>query len=412
MEACRRLKEGLPGFSFLYSIKANPYPAMVQTIWSQGFGADAASASEVLLARRTGLAAGNVYYSSPGKTRGDIESVFGRCLIIADSLGELRLINEVAKEKGRPVDIGLRINPDFSIGDKAGGPSKFGVDVEQLVDLDFSGKTYPYLRLVGIHVHLKSQVLQASLLAPYYQNCFNLAVRLSEKEGVSIDFINFGGGLGRLYSDNAEAGLDLEDLSGRLEGLLAYNKRTLKAELILETGRFVAAGAGSYYTRIVGIKESRGRKYLLVDKGMNGFLRPALAQLLSKLSGPGPLEGQEPLYTSAGAHGLFLLPSASDDGKGDQAGAKEGEEVKEGERAKKGQERVTVVGSLCTGLDTLAEGLLLPPCQVGDIIGVSHAGAYAYSLSPLLFSSQQPPGQYYLKRDASIVGEDDKVFSD
>ena len=93
------LKGKFPHFEFLYSIKANPFEPLVNFIFSRGFGADAASAQEVSIGSSAGLKSGNILYSTPGKTRRDIEKTIGKAIIIADSYNELLLINNVAKQK-------------------------------------------------------------------------------------------------------------------------------------------------------------------------------------------------------------------------------------------------------------------------------------------------------------------------
>ena len=127
-EHTRRLKKDLPGVEFLYSIKCNPHRLAVRSVFEEGFGADAASLGEVLLAREQGLEAENIYYSAPGKTEKDISAALGRCVLIADSISEVERIQKTAAAAGVTAKIGVRLNPGFGFGGGEGGSSKLGID--------------------------------------------------------------------------------------------------------------------------------------------------------------------------------------------------------------------------------------------------------------------------------------------
>ena len=104
---CRKLKASMPAFEFLYSIKTNPFPAVIECIRQEGFGADAASAQEVELSIQNGILPGNIYYSSPGKTESDLAQCFEKCVLIADSLSEIAKIDEEAKQRHQVIKIGI-----------------------------------------------------------------------------------------------------------------------------------------------------------------------------------------------------------------------------------------------------------------------------------------------------------------
>ena len=127
------LSEKMSHFEFIYSVKTNPYKPIVNFIASKGLGADAASAQEVMIAKDAGLSYDKVLYSSPGKTRTDIEKTIDKSIIIADSYNELALINDVARQRNLHINIGLRVNPDYIMDVGKGSSSKFGVDEETLV---------------------------------------------------------------------------------------------------------------------------------------------------------------------------------------------------------------------------------------------------------------------------------------
>ena len=185
-------------------------------------------------------------------------------------------------------------------------PGKFGIDEELLTpeSLDF-----PNIKITGMHIHLKSQVLDADTLCRYYENCFDLGRRINALPGVCIEFINFGSGIGTVYDKACEEPLDFDRIALTVKKLAKLNETTLHGNLIFETGRFLVCNAGTYYTKIADKKVSRGRTYLIVENGLNGFLRPAVAQLLRNNMGSYPETGDIVAVTNAGSYGLTLSPA-------------------------------------------------------------------------------------------------------
>ncbi|HSN58092.1 MAG TPA: hypothetical protein VLR72_01290, partial [Clostridiaceae bacterium] len=291
----------------------------------------------------------------------------------------LILINDTAKKKGMHVKAGLRINSGFSMEGDLGLSSKFGVDEHTLPEhIDFLS-SFSNISITGIHVHLKSQVLENRKLLRYYKKVFELALFCKETIGLEMEFINFGGGLGIAYS-SADMPLDIDALSEECEALTLSFKEKLNARLLIETGRFAVCAAGLYVTRIADIKESIGTKYLIVEKGLNGFSRPSIAELIASYSCTSDLKGSEPLFTAKDAFD-FYIPEGDD----------------------RLLEKVSIVGSLCTATDIMVKDALLPKAKIGDMVAVSKAGSYSYSLSPLLFASHPLPLQFYLKEDGQVI---------
>ncbi len=357
----------MPNDVLLYSIKANPFLPVVKSIASQGFGADAASANEVERASQAGILRESIYYSAPGKTMQDIEKTWGKCIIIADSFSELSLLEKSAAEKDEHILVGVRVNPNFSMSGSDAVPSKFGIDEDKLA---LSAKRFPHLKIAGIHIHLRSQVLDTELLCAYYRNCYALAERIDKMYGVELSFINFGSGIGTVYDTARERPLAFEKIEQTMRELHQCNARSLNAKFVFESGRFIVCNAGTYYTRVVDRKESCGKTFIVVQNAMNGFLRPVLAELLRQNLGKFPSEGQEPLYTSGTQCSFRIL--------GKEANS----------------ERVDIVGNLCTSLDVMARDVILPHVEIGDILEVTNAGSYGRALSPQLFSSQEPPKEF------------------
>ena len=368
------LKEGFQNARFLYSIKANHNPALASIIFSQGFGADAASLKEVLLAHDAGLPEEAILYSAPAKTRKDLEGALGKAIIIADSLSELEKLQDICAAKNMVVPIGVRINPDFTLTADHGAAGKFGIDEEALFAQAGWINSLKNLRIKGIHVHVKSQELDGKLLANYYENVFRLAMRFEEAFKTSLLFINFGSGIGTTYSP-ADKPVSVQAL-GKTFQLISqrYASRFAHARLLIETGRYITNDCGLYATKVLDKKQSRGKTFVLLKNTLNGCIRPALAEMMAQ-----DAPSWEPLYTKKDAFEIIALSDSPD------------------------KETVTLAGNLCTATDIIATDITLPVLHEDDVIVITHVGSYTAVLSPMQFASQEKPGQYLLRVDKSII---------
>ena len=367
--ACQQLKHSLPGFDFLYSIKANPFEPVVRCISEEGFGADAASLNEVKKSCEFGIQSCDIFYSAPGKQEEDIRGAWGQCTLIADSLHEIGMIQRVASSRNERVEIGLRVHPAIGMDGEASGSSKFGIDLEDMWALQKTLSACPSVIPIGIHVHMKSQVLDANKLTTYWLNVMKTALMLKEELGMEMRFINFGSGIGTVYNPELEQPVDLEELTKGVQPVYELN-RELRARLLVETGRYVICRAGRYITPVVDRKVSHGTTYLIVRNGLNGFMRPAVAAMLNRVAAGSYIPAMEPLFTREKEFSVRVLNENTE------------------------QETVTVVGNLCTAMDIIAENICLNKAEIGDLIEITNAGSYAYSLSPLMFSSHDEPGEY------------------
>ncbi len=382
------LRGTFPNFSVLYSVKTNPHPAVCRCLAANGLGADAASSYEVRRALAAGFAPERIFYSAPGKTAEQLADALGNCMVTADSYSELARLDALAGASGMaangPLPVGLRINPDAAFGpgefpELTGGVSmKFGVDAESLEAHKALFASLRHIRPAGIHVYLRSQVLSHASLAASFAAVFSLATYCRDALGWKLSFINFGGGLGMAASATAPA-LDMDALRTEVGRLAAAHARFFPdCALLLESGRFLVGGCGTFVTRIEDIKESRGTTYLIAPGGLSGFLRPSVMHLLGGL--PFPVQGPfEPLFSNSEAH-RAALP----------------------EKAQGALKRVTVCGNLCTALDVMAKDAMLPDPQIGDILTVGNAGAYAATLSPFAFGSFPRPAELYRDSGGSI----------
>ncbi len=373
-----RLKRDFNTFEFFYSLKTNPAPAVAACVLAQGFGADAASLAEVRLAHSLGVSADRIQYSAPGKSTADLSGALGISTLIADSMGEVLRIQEIAESKGTVAEIGVRINPDFTFSGSGGVPSKFGVDEEQALATASEWNQLPNVRIVGIHVHSRSQELDAKVLERYYQRMFQLTGVFQETFGHALKFVNMGSGFGIPYS-NQDQPLDTAYLGGRVAELTKQFREKLPGvRIIVETGRYAVCESGCYVTKVMDRKESMGTTFVVLANTLNGFIRPCIAQLVANYSNDDVPAASEPLYTGKDSFRISALTDETE------------------------TETVTLVGNLCTATDIVAKNITMPKLKRGDVVVFSNAGSYAAVLSPIQFSSQKAPAQLFLSRDGTV----------
>ena len=379
VENTNRLITDINGVEFLYSIKSNPAIKVVESVFKQGFGADAASLEEVRLARRLGLEADRILYSAPGKSINDLVEAYGLSILIADSINEVHMIQEIAKSRCEVAEIGIRINPDFTFFGDSGIPSKFGIDEDQVFDLLSKWDQFSNVKVIGLHVHSRSQELDHTVLEKYYSRMFELTAAFQDSIGSKLEFVNMGSGLGIPYS-SSDSPLDT-DLLGKRFSLLKerFNHELSDTRIILETGRYAVGNSGTYVTHVLDKKVSKGTTYVILANTLNGFLRPSIAQLVRAYSGNNPVFGSEPLFTDFDSFSFEAFTEETE------------------------YEIVTLVGNLCTSTDIVAKDILMPKLNKGDIVLIPNAGSYAWVLSPIQFSSQKPPVQLYLTSNGDVI---------
>lgn len=379
LDHIKALQENFSGIGFLYSIKNNPHPEVLSTVFGAALGADAASLGEVLLSRGHGLSPAQIQYSAPGKSRRDIEEAISLSTLVADSLNEVALINEVAKAKGMIAEIGVRINPNFTFVGEGGIPSKFGIDEDVAFDTIANWDALSNVKVVGIHVHARSQELNPDVLVGYYRKMFALAKKFQAALGHELQFMNMGSGIGIDY-ETSDTPLDIATLGTDTKAVLSAERQSLpNLAVYIESGRYIAGKSGVYVTKVLDKKVSFGKTFVILANTLNGFIRPSLAKLVTNYAGTQKPAGTEPLFTSKSAFQFIPLVDADE------------------------TEVVTLVGNLCTGADVVTSDITLPTLRIGDVVVITNAGAYAAVLSPMQFSAQVPPAQLFLTTDGTVL---------
>lgn len=361
------LRQALPPrFSVSYSVKANPNRAVLECFLAAGCGLEIASAGEYRRARDAGCPPQRIVFAGPGKTESELRCVVSEGIgeIHIESLLEARRLDSISAQLGTRTRVAVRVNPTVEAEGGAmrmgGRAVPFGVDEEQLDDVLDEILGFRRLNLCGVHMFAGTQILDHAVLTRQYRKGLAIARRVAARIGRPLDTLDFGGGLGIPYFQG-ESELDTKALADELAGLMSDIDGSPEFDgtrFMLEPGRFLIGEAGIYVTRVSDIKVSRGKKFLILDGGMNHHLAASgnLGQVLKRN------------FPIAIVNKLDRSP----------------------------HETVDVVGPLCTPLDTLARDIQLPSAEVGDLVGIFQSGAYARSASPLGFLSHPVPPELWL----------------
>lgn len=259
-----------------YALKANGSGALLRILAGLGAGADIVSGMELRAALRAGFPAERIVFSGVGKTDDELALGLehGIGVFNAESEEELGRISTVASSMGRTGRVALRVNPDIDPGSHpyvSTGlrESKFGVDIAEAPAILRRSRALPALEIAGVQCHIGSQITE---LAPLEESARELAVlsRQLLREGFPLRAVDIGGGLGVDYEGGGPP--DPAALAARVLPALDG----LGLTVLVEPGRSLAAQAGVLLTRVLSCKESRGKRFVVVDAGMNDLLRPAL----------------------------------------------------------------------------------------------------------------------------------------
>lgn len=320
-----------------YALKANASLALLRILRGLGAGVDVVSGFELLAARRAGFPGSDVVFAGVGKTDAEIELGLEHRIahFNAESEEEIRRIARAAKRRGLMAPVALRVNPDI---DPVSHPyistglreSKFGVAIEEAFEILVRVREMTGVRLAGLQCHIGSQITELAPMAQAARALAALSRRLLAS-GFGLEMLDLGGGLGVAYEGGEALGPEAlaREILPAVEGL--------PLTLLLEPGRSLVASAGVLLTRVLYVKESGAKRFVIVDAGMNDLLRPALYEAHHRIE-------------------TVARPGAS-------------------------WERVDVVGPVCESGDFLARDRELPEVAAGDLLAVRDAGAYAFAMA-------------------------------
>jgi diaminopimelate decarboxylase len=355
----RRFRTGLTDDVLIfYSLKANPSLGLCSIYHRLGAGAEIASLGELKVALSAGFPPENIIYAGPGKSREELEAAVGKGILAinVESIHEIKAIEAISGRLKKQTGICIRVNPKLNLTDshqKMGGQaSPFGIDEEHLPAVIDVIKDTNWVELKGIHVYVGNQIFDYQLALDNIDNTIRIAHMVAALTSNSaMEIVNFGGGLGIPYYERQQ---DFEEYPFQ-EKLNQYIG-TAKAEdpfkqtkFILELGRYLVARCGVFLTRVLYIKESRGKRFAVVDGGMhvNSIATGNFGQKLRR---------------------KFLLCAPQ-------------------KLQQPAKEVYDIVGPLCTPMDTFGHNYQAPGLQCGDIIAVLFVGAYGLTGSPTHFLS-------------------------
>lgn len=351
----------------VFSIKSNPSLGVCQIISGQGVGCEVASIGELILAQTAGFPSEKTLFIGPGKTDEELKEAvnLGIKAVIVESARELERLAEIACRLGAVANVGVRVNVASQVKGyqmkMSGGAQQFGVDEEALPELLAEFKNRPGINIEGLHVYAGSQMFDVEALLEHCRYVADLAVKMADLLERPLGFVDFGGGFGVPYFEN-NSEFDLDSFGDGFRKLIDTCKRDsllAGAEFVIELGRYLVAECGVYVTKVIDVKVSREKTFVVTDGGMNHhitatgnfgqvFRKPFPMAVVNKLGQP-------------------------------DAGP------------------VTVVGPNCTPLDIFGQNLPMPEIEVGDLIGVFYSGAYGYSASSLGFLSHPTPAEVLVR---------------
>jgi len=328
--------KGIPHL-ICYSAKANSNLSLLRLFVNLGGGVDIVSGGELYRALKGGADPQKIVFSGVGKREDEIEYALqtGILMFNVESSQELQAINEVAGRIGNKAPISIRVNPDIdpkthpyiSTGLKQ---NKFGIDVLRAPMAYRLASQLPNLKILGIDCHIGSQLVEVEPFIEALKKLKQMVENL-RKEGIEIQYLDLGGGLGITYEDE-EPPHPIEYASTILDEIRGFG-----CTLILEPGRVIVGNAGILVSKVLYTKENEEKRFVIVDAGMNDLIRPSY-------------------------YGAYhqILP------------------VKEEAR----EEIVAdVVGPICESSDFLAKGRKLPSLRSGELIAVMSVGAYGFCMS-------------------------------
>ena len=319
-----------------YAVKANSNIAVLNLLARLGAGFDIVSGGELQRVLKAGGDPAGVVFSGVGKQAVEIEQALAadiHCFNI-ESRAELELVNQLAGDAGKTARISFRINPDvdplthayIATGLKE---NKFGVSSEQVIEIYRRAAAMAHVKIAGIDCHIGSQRTELSPFLNAMDETLKLADQLG-KEGIELDHINMGGGLGVRYRQ--ESPPDIEEYAAGLLQLLGSRE----LELVFEPGRYIAADAGILLAKVRYLKNNHDKHFAVVDAAMNDLIRPSLYQAWQQITPVRP--GNAPART------------------------------------------YDIVGPICESGDFLAKDRTLK-LEENDLVAVESVGAYGFVMS-------------------------------
>ena len=342
-----------PNYYVHYAMKANANPKLMQLIREAGFGVDCVSGGEIRTAIAEGFAADSIMYAGVGKSDWEIRLALqlGIFSFNVESLAELEVIQELAEQEQRIARVCLRINPDVEAHTHTHivtgmAENKFGIALDDMMMVIEKANQYANISLKGLHFHIGSQITDMQDFKDLCERINAIQDQLNA-QGVYPEIINVGGGLGVDYYAPSEN--PIPDFKAYFSVFMDCLQLRDGQSLHFELGRSIVAQCGSLMTRVLYVKQSVDKQFVIVDAGMTELIRPALY---------------------GAYHHIENLTSTADK-----------------------MQKYDVVGPICESSDIFAADFPLPTTQRGDILAIRSAGAYGESMA-FGYNCRQLPSSY------------------
>ena len=257
-----------------FAAKSNSNVAILKILGKLGAGADVVSGGELLKALKAGIKASKIVFSGVGKTEDELKIAINKkiLLINCESESEAKLVNKIAKKLKKKVSIGFRLNPNVDAKTHKNistgkAENKFGLSIKSFKSFFKTLPIYKNIKLDALSVHIGSQILTD---APY-KKTLNVMSKLIKDLELKLKFVDLGGGFGINYSGKDKP-INLNKYSA-----LVYNfSKKLNCKIIFEPGRSIVGDTGILLSKVQYIKDGAKKKFIILDAGMNDFMRPAL----------------------------------------------------------------------------------------------------------------------------------------
>ena len=324
-----------------YAIKANVERRLLESISAKGFGADCVSGNEVLHAHSCGFPAKKIVFAGVGKTDKEIYNALqlGIEAFNCESLQEIYVINEMANRHGLKANVSIRINPDIDAHTHKYVTTglyenKFGISQHEFSKLIEILKKSESINFYGLHFHIGSQITRVNEVYALECQRVNEIVSYFERQGLKVENINLGGGLGVDYDDPDEN--PIADFEAWFKTISENIERRDDQTIHVEPGRSLVAQCATLISRVLFVKSGETKNFLIMDAGMNDLIRPALYGAYHKIEN-----------LSAEQRTFFPTHQAYD-----------------------------IVGPVCESSDVWGAGRLLPLSVRGDLMAIRSTGAY------------------------------------
>ncbi len=340
-------------FIIHYAVKANSNKRILEIIRENKMGVDCVSGNEIIRSIETGFRAEEIVFAGVGKTDEEINLAIKTDIfsINCESMQELEVINQLAKNAEKIINVALRINPNVNAKTHhyittGLEENKFGINTWQLDEILNKLKDLNNLKLTGLHFHIGSQITDLEIFR-------GLCIRVNEMQhwfndrNIEFQHINVGGGLGVDYKEPQKS--SIPDFKSFIEIFHKFLEIHANQKIHFEIGRAIVAQCGSLISKVIFIKKGFNTNFAILDAGMTELLRPALYQAYHKIEN----------LTSEN------LP-----------------------------ERYDVVGPICESSDTFGKAVMLPLTKRGDIIAIRSTGAYGEVMSSG-YNLRSPVRHYY-----------------